>query len=367
MAALWAVNAIACVSPSNRLGPARQDRGWPSYLGTPRHDASAHETLAPDPGRLWRTRAGRAVRGAPAIGETILAVGGTDRTVTLLQRESGERVWSRGLKGTIHAGPLLDGDRLYVATQQTPEGRVYALRLADGKTAWSVATGGVEAPLALAGDALFAGTETGTIYRLAAADGRTVWRQRLAGAVRAGPVPTPAGVAVATTSDTAYLLDLETGAVRARRATPGTVLGTPATDGRRLFLATTGGHVLALSLPDLDVEWDVPTGDAVYGAPALVGDTLYALTRTGALWLVPVDAPTDARRHTLGIVSIAGPTPTRSGVLIGSVNGEVLLVDPDSGVVRWRTLVDGPVESPPLVRDRQLIVVGGRGDIHAYR
>ncbi|MGH7643952.1 MAG: PQQ-binding-like beta-propeller repeat protein, partial [Gemmatimonadales bacterium] len=320
-----------------------------------------------DPRRLWRVRVGRAVRGTPAIGETILAVGGTDRTVTLLERASGEQVWSRGLKGTIHAGPLLDGDRLYVGTQQTPEGRVYALRLADGKAAWSVATGGVEAPLALTGDAVFAGTETGTIYRLARADGRTVWRRQLAGALRAGPVPTADGVAVATTSDTVYLLDLATGTVRARRATPGTVLGTPATDGRRLYLATTGGHLLALALPALDVQWDVPAGDAVYGAPALVGDTLYALTRTGALWLVPVDAPAEARRHALDVVSVAGPTPTRSGVLIGGVNGEVLLVDRESGVVRWRTLVDGPVESPPLVRDRQLVVVGGRGDIHAYR
>jgi hypothetical protein len=29
--------------------------------------------------------------------------------------------------------------------------------------------------------------------------------------------------------------------------------------------------------------------------------------------------------------------------------------------------VDGPVEQPPLVRDRQLVVVGGRGAIHTYR
>lgn len=367
MTALWGVNAIACASTANRPGPARQDQGWPAYLGTPRHDASAAETLGPDPRRLWRFRAARAVRGAPAIGETILAVGGTDRSITLLDRASGEQLWSRDLKGTIYAGPLLDGDRLYVGTQQTPEGRVYALRLADGKAAWNVETGGVEAPLALAGDALYAGTEAGTVYRLARATGRTVWRRQLTGAVRAGPVLTAHGLAVATTSDTIYLLDVESGVVQARRATPGSVLATPATDGGHLYLGTTDGHLLAMALPGLEVQWDLPAGDPVYGAPALVGDTLYALTRNGALWLVPVGAPAEARRHALDIVSVAGPTPTRSGVLIASVSGEVLLVSGDSGVVRWRTLVDGPVESPPLVRDRQLFVVGGRGDIHAYR
>jgi len=367
VAALWGVNAIACAPAANRLGPARQDQGWPAYLGTPRHDASAAETLGPDPRRLWRFRAARAVRGAPAIGETILAVGGTDRSITLLDRASGEQLWSRDLKGTIHAGPLLDGDRLYVGTQQTPEGRVYALRLADGKAAWNVGTGGVEAPLALAGDALFAGTEDGTLYRLDRHRGRVVWRRRLAGAVRAGPVPTDHGVAVATTADTVYLIESETGDVRARRATPGSVLATPATDGTQLYIGTMEGHLLALALPELRIVWDVRAGDPVYGAPALVRDTLFALTRAGALWLVPVHAPEEARRHALDVVAVAGPTPTRSGVLIGSVSGEVLLVSGDSGVVRWRTLVDGPVESPPLVRDRQLFVVGGRGDVHAYR
>jgi hypothetical protein len=49
------------------------------------------------------------------------------------------------------------------------------------------------------------------------------------------------------------------------------------------------------------------------------------------------------------------------------VGGEVLLVDPASGQVNWRAQVHGPVEQPPLVVDRQLVVVGGRGDIHSYR
>jgi len=49
------------------------------------------------------------------------------------------------------------------------------------------------------------------------------------------------------------------------------------------------------------------------------------------------------------------------------VSGEVLLVDPGPGSIRWRVQLDGPIEEPPLVRDRQLVVISGRGDIHAYR
>jgi hypothetical protein len=45
----------------------------------------------------------------------------------------------------------------------------------------------------------------------------------------------------------------------------------------------------------------------------------------------------------------------------------VLLVDRTTGAIRWRAQVVGPIEEPPLVRDRQVVVVAGRGNIHSYR
>ena len=366
MAALCTVNAAACV-PVSRLGPARQDLGWPAYLGTARHDISAAETLNPDPRPLWRTDVGRAVRGSPALGETVMAVGVAERFVVLLERTTGEVVWRQRVQGTIHAGPLLDEDRLYVATEASPEGRVYALRLKDGRPLWSTRTGSIEAPLAFDGDAIYAGTETGAVLRLDTERGRPAWRRELSGAVRAAPVPTPDGIAVATTNDTLYLLDHTTGEVKQRLPTPGTVLGGPALEGRRLFLATTAGHVLAIDLPALTVRWDHLAGDAVFGAPALVRDTLYVLARNGTLWLIPADQPSEARSLALDIVATAGPTPLVPGVLVASVSGEVLLVERTTGHILWRAQLDGPIEEPPLVRDRQLVVVAGRGDIHTYR
>jgi outer membrane protein assembly factor BamB len=348
-------------------GPARQERGWLAYLGSARHDAAADETLNPDPRPLWRTNIGRAARGSPALGETILAVGTVDRTVVLVDRTSGDVFWRQRVDGTIRAGPLLDEDRLYVATEAQPEGRVYAMQLRDGKTIWRTRVGSVAAPLAYDGAALYAGTEGGAVVRLDPERGHVTWRRVLHGAIRAAPVPTPHGLAVVTTADTLYLLDRTTGQVRARLATPGAVVATPATDGRRVYLATTSGQVLAVDLPALTVRWERAAGDAVYGAPALAHDTLYVLARDGQLWFIPVDEPATATRHALGIVATAGPTPLVPGVLVGSVSGEILLVDRRDGTILWRAQVAGPIEEPPLVQGRQLVVVAGRGDIHTYR
>ncbi len=369
MAALWAVNATACGGyvPPSKLGPARQELGWPAYLGSARHDASAAETLSPDPRPLWRTVVGRAVRGSPALGETVMAVGTADRVLALLDRTTGQPLWRTRLQGTIRAGPLIDEDRLYVATEAQPDGRVYGVRLRDGHVLWSTPVGSVVAPLAFDGDALYAGTETGLVLRLEPDQGKVSWRRALSGAVRAAPVPTPVGLTVVTTSDTLYLLDGATGDVKHKVATPGTVLSGPALDGRRLFLGTTAGRLLEIELPSLATAWDRAAGDAVLGAPAVARDTLYALAHNGTLWLIPLAQPENAKSFALDIVATAGPTPVVPGVLVASVSGELLLVDRASGGILWRAQLDGPIEEPPLVRDHELVVVAGRGDIHAYR
>lgn len=361
---------MACASsyvPPSQRGPARQETAWAAYLGTPRHDASAAESLGGDPRPLWRTHVGRAVRGSPAIGETVIVAGTADRIVALVDRGTGQALWRSRVSGTIHGGPLLEADRVYVATEATPEARVYALRLRTGQPLWSTKTESIAAPLALDADTLYAATETGLVLRLDTDQGKIAWRRRVNGAVRAAPVPTAAGIAVATTADTLYLLDRATGQVRARMPTPGSVLAGPATDGARLYLGTTAGRVLAVDLPAFAVAWDVPAGDAVLGALAVAGDTVYALAKNGTLLLIPRSAPSDARSFTLDIVALAGPTPLASGVLVAGTNGAVLLVDRASGAVMWRIQLDGPIEQPPLVRERQLVVVGGRGDIHSYR
>lgn len=369
------VNAIGCTaySPSQaaKLTPApeRQQTPWIAYLGTPQHDASAAETLSADPRPRWKVAVGRAVRGCPAMGEGVIAVGTADRQVVLLDRGTGQVLWRTRLQGTIRGGPLLDRDRLYVGTEASPDGRVYGLQLKDGRVLWSTRTGSIEAPLALDHDTLFAVTEKGMVLRLTATDGKVAWRRQLSGAVRAAPVPTSHGLIVATTADTLFLLDRATGEVRRRLATAGAVLGGPALGpgDDEIYIGTTGGHIVAVALPQLTVVWDVAAGDAIFGAPAVTRDTVYALARDGTLWLIPRANAAGARSLQLNIVTTAGPTPLARGILAASVSGEVVLVDPASGAIGWRVQLDGPIEQPPLVRDGDLVVIGGRGDIHTYR
>src|SRR3989442_12031442 len=116
--------------------------------------------------------------------------------------------------------------------------------------------------------------------------------------------------------------------------------------------------MLAIELRALSVAWDLPAGDAVFGAPVVAHDTVYVLARNGTLWLVPKDRPSEARSYALGITATAGPMPVAAGGLVASVSGGGLLVDPPTGAFLVRLQLDGAIEQPPLVLDRQLVDVG---------
>ncbi|MGH7537729.1 MAG: PQQ-binding-like beta-propeller repeat protein, partial [Gemmatimonadales bacterium] len=213
MAALWAVNATACVTAA-RLGPERDEAGWRTYLGSPRHDASARESLAAEPRTVWRADAGRAIPGGAAIGSSVIVLGTSDRAVVLLERATGRVIWRRRVPGPVANAPLLAGGRVYAATQAAPDGCVVALYLRTGKPAWTARIGGITASLALTGDLVLAVTDAGDVVALEAASGTQRWRRTLGRGARAAPVPTAEGIAVATIGDSLYLLDAGTGAVR---------------------------------------------------------------------------------------------------------------------------------------------------------
>ena len=366
MTVLCTVNAIAC-APVIRHGPESQPVTWPVYLGSPAHDIDAATRLDGTPQFGWRANPGREIRGAAAAGKGVLAVGTTDKIVALLGTDSGQVLWDRRVSGTIRSSPLLTDKRVYVATEESPSGRVYALELRNGKTVWDTKTGGVAAAMVLTQDGLFAGSEFGVLMALDPDTGGIRWRRRLSGSVHAAPVPTAAGLVIATTADSVYLVDPATGAIKRRAPTPGTVLGTPATDGAHVFLATVTGTLESLDAATLDTVWTRNVGGGVYGAPAIARDTLFVLTRTGRLVRVPLAAPASARGVELDLVSVAGPTPLANGVVVADVGGVIRCVDPGTGTERWRVTVSGPVEQPALVWDGRLILIAGGGQVVSYK
>jgi len=358
-----AVNA--CVSVQ-RLAPATQDRAWRTYLGTDSRAPAVWDSLNADPQPVWRGDVARGIVGAPALTEDLVVVAQADRQVAVLDRATGDVIWRRRLSNVPGSGPLVDGDRLFVATQEE-RGEVLALQLRNGASAWSTRVGDVAAPLALDDSTVYVGSTEGYVVALRSGSGARVWRVRLAGAVRAAPVPTSAGLVVATTTDSIFLLDRSTGDVRARRGLTGSIVATPASLDTLIVAGTTGGDLVALRPEGLALHWHVDVGAAVVGSVAVQDGAAWALDERGTLWRVPLGDPSSASHVGTGVVSRAGPSPTAAGVFLSGLNGELVLVNPATGTRLWSARLRGPLTQPAVVDGRFFVAVSARGQVIAFR
>jgi len=354
----------ACAS-NGREGPLLQERVWPVYLGSASRAGGA-DTLASNPQPVWRNSVARGISGAPALTEDVLALSLVDNRLALLDRATGAVIWTRRLSAPLGAGPLIADDRLFVA-EQDPTGKVYAIRLTNGGTIWSARAGDVSAPLVLSDSSLYLASAAGLVVQASARTGVARWRGHVGGGVRATPLVVPAGLVVATQTDSLFLLDAQTGAVRVHRGTRGTVLAAPAlVDSTTIVIGTSAGQLEALDATTLHTLWSMDLGDAVVGNVAVRDGRAYALTGRGTLVIVPLTQPAEARRIPVGIVARGGPTPAPQGIFLGGVRGEIVLVD-SLGVHQWDAHILAPVAEAVLVDGRTLIAVSVRGDVVMFR
>lgn len=361
-ASFLAVNACAGVF---HQGPASQERRWKAYLGSDQRAGRAADTLAADPAPIWRIDVGRGIVGAPALTEDLVLLSQVDRQVTVLNRSTGAIIWRRRVGENIGSGPLVNYDRVFLATQ-TDEGQVIALDLATGKRLWGTRLGDVAAPIAIHDAQLYAGTVGGAFAALSTTGGERIWRTELSGAVRAAPVVVSGGVIVATAADSLYLLDRATGDIRARRGTTGAVLAAPALADSLVVFGTTTGRLEGCDTATLATRWSLDVGSGVVGAVAVQQDTAYVVTHDGELWWVPLAEPARASKVAIGVVSRGGPTPVAGGVLVAGVGGELVLVDA-RGAKRWTARIHPPVAQPVAVDGPFLLAVSERGEVVAFR
>lgn len=99
---------------------------------------------------------------SPAVGEQFVVVGGRDRLVHCLRRDTGKQVWTFKTLDEVNSSPVICGDKVVVGSD---DGRLYLLRLADGKKLWSYEIGRpITSSPAVAGGLVVVGCDDGYVY-----------------------------------------------------------------------------------------------------------------------------------------------------------------------------------------------------------
>lgn len=329
-----------------------------------------------------------------------------------IERESGSEVrWRTVLPAAVKTQPRLDGDMLYVGGC---DGKVYALRIADGQLQWSFATGAevTSTPVVTRGVVCF-GSADGTVYGVQA--GREKWKYAAGAPVYSSPAEKDGVIFVGDNLGRVHAIDAETGAAKWKFEKAGFAIESALSiSGDRVYFGAWDEHVYALDTASGRLSWKCKAsgvenakaakryyspGDgvpAIVGTRVLIADRGYRLSiiedgklvgeqetsgavvasRDGKAYVKRTDGALEKVDATGASIWTAkcetGLAPTMpaeggSAVFVVSSTGLVTAVDAASGKILWqrRATPQLYVLASPAARAHVVYVAGMDGSVTA--
>jgi outer membrane protein assembly factor BamB len=278
---LWHHDLIDNRGRYNYGAPAVHN-GW-FYVGVMRRVAK----IRPADGHIeWEKQVGRSDNdwissyGSPAINGNFLAMGGMffrGETLTIVNTETGSRIWGHNADYGMLASPTIAGDRIYFTSMKSI---LYAQRLSDGKDLWSRELGA-------------GGTETNELG--VATDGNAKWsattpavklNKKNSGIVVAGSGDGHmSGVSIADGKVLwTHVSDSTVFKVSPYRRDYRPLLSSPTIADDKVFFGSSDGHLYCLDLKSGKKLWSFDIGVPVMSTPLVTGNVVYVAAYDGRLY-----------------------------------------------------------------------------------
>lgn len=310
-------------------------------------------------GTLWSTDltasfdkgGGQSAGGLATAGGRVFATTGYGELVAL-DAASGSVIWRQRVDAPISGAPATDGSAVYVSGR---DGSAWAVDAADGKVIWQV-TGtpgraayvGTAAPTIGDRAVIFPSSGGDLMAVLKIGGGTKIWQASLAGK--------RLGRAFALTPD---------------------VTGDAVIAGKTLFAGSGAGRTVAMSASSGERLWSA--GEGALGPVAVAGGSLFLvndeakLVRLNAetgevIWSVEMPYfTTDKVKRRKGIFAHYGPVMAGGRIIVASSDGTLRAFDPANGSLVHTAEIPGGAASQPAVAGGTLYIVGGNGQLHAFR
>lgn len=242
-----------------------------------------------------------------------------------------EQTWLVALPSPPAAGGAMDGERVYVPQA---DGQFVALDRQTGERVWSRALDVTQAPAA-AGATVFAGGRT-MLVALAAASGEPRWELALPRPLAASPVFDTGWLIVCLEGGDVLGLDARDGREVWRQSLGSAVRGVPVPgQGQSLYVATADGRLLALALVSGQRIWEqaVP---GIPSPPAWAPDRVYVGSDDNHLYAFDATSGRLAWKWRAG-GDVIGASVDGNLVVFASLDNVVRGVNRGNGNQQWRT------------------------------
>ncbi len=395
------------LQPANTAVPialpgASANAEWSHRGGNARH-ASGNGALSANPARVFSVNIGAGDSKRARIAASPVISGGRVFTMDATARVTavstgGAALWTANItpesgegSNVTGGGLAASGNRVYATSGY---GELVALDASTGGIAWrqrfdSPITG---APT-IVGNVVYAMGRDGSALAVSADTGKQLWQQP--GAPNSSGMIGSASVGV---GDNEVVLPFASGqisAVQAGTGDPiwnagvsgqrlgrsyggmGDVTGDPVIVGNTVYLGTAAGRTVAIDMTTGGRIWTANEG--ALNPPLVVGGSVFVVNDEARL--VRLDAATgeviwsiempyfvkDKPKKRQAIYAHYGPVLAGGRIVVASSDGQLRGFDPTNGNLVYSVEIPGGAASAPALAQGLLFVVGGNGQLHAFR
>ncbi|MDZ4312149.1 MAG: PQQ-binding-like beta-propeller repeat protein [Cypionkella sp.] len=384
------------------LPGAAANADWGHRGGNARH-AAGNSALSANPQRVFSTNIGAGASKRARIAASPVVAGGRVFTMDATARitavsTGGAALWTANITPDSGEGSKVVGGGLAAAGN-----RVYATSGYGELVALDASTGGIvwrqrfDSPLTgaptVAGNVVYAMGRDGSAMAVSADTGKQVWQQP--GAPNASGMIGTASVAVGDNEAVLPFASGQISAVQAATGDPiwnagvsgqrlgrsygamGDVTGDPVIVGDTVYLGTAAGRTVAINMTTGGRIWTANEG--ALNPPLVVGGSVFVVNDEARL--VRLDAGTgeviwsvempyfvkDKPKKRRAIYAHYGPVLAGGRIVVASSDGSLRGFDPTNGNLVYSVEIPGGAASAPALAQGLLFVVGGNGQLHAFR
>ncbi|MBN8814428.1 MAG: PQQ-binding-like beta-propeller repeat protein [Sphingomonas sp.] len=288
--------------------------------------------------------------GASVDGGRVYATDGLGDVVAF-DANTGAEVWRVKPGGPLRGAPTIDGDQLYVLSQ---DNQLFALSTTDGSQKWNSSGSletqgvfGVAAPAA-ARSTIVAGFSSGELNAYRYENGRTLWGDALS--------------RTSITTSVSSLSDID---------------ADPVIDGNQVYALGQGGRMIAADLASGQRIWE--QNFAGISTPWLAGEWIFVVTDESKLyclqrstgkvrWVSQLRAfKVEKKKKKKGPLTWYGPVLAGNRLVLTNSLGEVTFVSPTDGAIGQVIDNKESFGLGPVVANNMLYTLDTKGRITAYR
>jgi len=285
-------------------------------------------------------------------------------------------------RSPIHTTPIAapgkaGGGRLVLVGDR--EGRLYAVEAATGKERWTRPPSG-SGPREIANalnvaEGLILLSVFRTVHAVRLADGKTAWSREAGGEVRGGPCVAYSElvddfcVYAASDDGHLYAFEAKTGQPREwKRSDPKVraFLSRPCVLGERVYAGAADGKLHAFNAANgkHQTAWALERG--VRGDPVAAHGRLYVVSDDGRIYCIDPARDRPAWSFPTGAPVRAAVAATNEGVYVGSTDGKLYALD-RKGDLRWKTPFDtkSEIHGAPCAAGGRVYVASRAGILYA--